>query len=649
MSRKIFCITLILSLVILSGGCDKYSPNSEGDSGGELDLRGSGVVTTINDQGNYKTDWAFAVLQACESNYLMQCAQGVLINNLGTYLDLDLSEMHLAYFAYNSPKKKYSIYNPDSTNILNSGGNLERAVAFLSRGCGFGPVLEGSLPYGTTPGNNMSPEDYSSVLRLTDAEIISVPEWSSEKIDEIKQLLITNGALYLELDFVTDGFNTVNSAYYYPVELTDGESTTNNRHCVNVIGWNDNFSTELFNENNRPIRSGAWLVRDSFGTEWGQNGYFWLSYAQSNLLFAVLTVDDADRNLIHYGYDDLGHCCDFTGAWAANVFPAEDESRNLIEIGYYTLEDLISTDFSIYTYDTLPSSGDIVKGNKIYSVQAGTLYKGYHTIELEESLTIPAGKYFSVVMHVMNPTSNAGKIAAETRIEGDTARAVAFDGQSHFSEDGITWIDGAKMTNDAGERIIMNACIKAFCTKNSNTVPDYSSMPSTIGGLNIYNYSDLRITVSGDALAKFNELNPIDEDNPYKAGRTFSQYIVDDNGNLFPEGTSVDISFTLISDLYQVNTTPVSQYGFKNIGSIIDILYPQGYRPIVYYNIDDIICPVYGSYVAEVDDMGQLNFNVDELLPLDIETHTTLPTGYYRVMYSVGDVIGVLRTIQVTD
>ena len=633
--------------MILSGGCDKYSPNSEGDSGGELDLRGSGVVTTINNQGDYKTDWAFAVLQACESNYLMQCAQGVLINNLGTYLDLDLSEMHLAYFAYNSPKKNYSVYNPDSTNILNSGGNLTRAVAFLSRGYGFGPVLESSLIYGTTPGSNMSPEDYISVLRLTDAEIISVPEWNSDKIDEIKQLLITNGALYLELDFISDGFNITNSSYYYPVEISD--ETTNNRHCVNVIGWNDNFSTELFNENNRPVRSGAWLVRDSHGTEWGQSGYFWLSYAQSNLLFAVLTVDDADRNLIHYGYDDLGHCCDFAGAWAANVFPAEDETRNLIEIGYYTLEDLISTDFSIYTYDTLPSSGDIVKGNKIFSVQADALYRGYHTLELEESVNIPAGKYFSIVMHVMNPTSDSGIIAAETRIEGDTVRAITLDGQSHFSTDGITWIDGAKMTDESGEHIIMNACIKAFCRKNSNTAPDYSSMPSTIGGLDVYNYSDLRITVSGDALTKFNELNPINEDDPYTAGRSFAQYIVDNNGNLFPEGTSVDIAFILISDLYQVNTTPVSQYGFKEIGSVVDTIYPTGYKPIAYYDIDEIICPVYGSYFAAVNDEGLLTFDVDELLPVDIETHTTLPAGYYRVMYSVGNVIGVLRTIQVTD
>ena len=633
--------------MILSGGCDRYQTENSENNGSTLDLRGSGVVTTINNQGDYKTDWAFAVLQACESNYLMQCSQGVLINDLGTYLDLDLSEMHLAYFAYNSPKKNYSIYNPDSTNILNSGGNLTRAVAFLSRGYGFGPVLESSLIYGTTPGNNMSPEDYISVMRLTDAEIISMSEWNSDKIDEIKQLLITNGALYLELDFIPDGFNTTNFSYYYPVEILEG-NTGNYRHCVNVIGWNDGFTTDLFNERYRSTRSGAWLVRNSFGPDWGQNGYFWVSYEQANLLFAELTVDEADRNLIHYGYDDLGHCCDFAGEWAANVFPAENETRNLIEIGYYTLEDLISTDFSIYTYDTLPSSGDIVKGNKIFSVQADALYRGYHTLELEESVNIPAGKYFSIVMHVMNPTSSVA-IAAETRIEGDTVRAVAFDGQSHFSTDGVTWIVGAKMTDESGAHIIMNACIKAFCRKNSNTAPDYSSMPSTIGGLDVYNYSDLRITVSGDALTKFNDLNPINEDDPYTAGRSFSQYIVDDNGNLFPEGTSVDIAFILISDLYQVNTTPVSQYGFKEIGSVIDTIYPTGYKPIAYYDIDEIICPVYGSYAEEVDEDGALTFNVDELLPVDIETHTSLPAGYYRVMYSVGNVVGVLRTIQVNE
>ena len=651
MSKKIFYIILTLSLVILFGGCDKYETESE-NQGSTLDLRGAGVVTSINSQGDYKTDWAFAVLQACESNYLMKHAQGVITSDLGNFLDLDLSEMHLAYFAYNSPKKNYSTYNADSTNILNSGGNLTRAVAFLSRGYGFGPVLESSLQYGTTPGKDKSPEDYESILRLTDAEIIKLPEWNSEKIDEIKQLIVLNGSLYLELDYVAEGFNVLNSAYYYPVEYSDGEEgAKNNRHCVNVVGWSDEITTEFFNEDIRPIRSGAWLVRNSLGTDWGQSGYFWVSYAQANLLFAALTVEEADKKLIHYGYDDLGHCVDFTGTWAANVFPAENETRNLKEIGYYTLGDFVSADFSVYTYDELPSSGDIVKGNKIYSEQVETVYRGYHTLELEESVNIPANKYFSVIMHVMNAASDSGAIAVETRIEGDTIRAIALDGQSHFSTDGITWIDGARMTDEAGEHLVMNACIKAFCTKNSDKAADYSSMPATIGGVNIYNYENLKITVTGEAQKRLDELNPIDEDEQYKSGRIFEQYLVDNDGKLLPEGTSVDIAFVLIDDLIQINTTTVSQYGFKEIGSVIDTIYPKGYKPVAYYNIDEIICPVYGSYTEAIGEDGLLTLNINELTSFNTEMYTDLPSGYYRVMYSVGnnEIVGVLRTINVTE
>ena len=161
----------------------------------------------------------------------------------------------------------------------------------------------------------------------------------------------------------------------------------------------------------------------------------------------------------------------------------------------------------------------------------------------------------------------------------------------------------------------------------------------------------MRITVSGDAQKILYELNPLNEDEQYKSGRIFEQYLVDNDGDLLPEGTSVDIAFVLIDDLIQINTTTVSQYGFKEIGSVIDTIYPKGYKPVAYYNIDEIICPVYGSYTEAIGEDGLLTLNINELTSLYEEMYTDLPSGYYRVMYSVGnnEIVGVLRTIYVTE
>lgn len=42
-------------------------------------------------------------------------------------------------------------------------------------------------------------------------------------------------------------------------------------HAVDLVGWNDTMKTPKG-------ATGAFLVRNSWGTDWGQNGYFWMSY-----------------------------------------------------------------------------------------------------------------------------------------------------------------------------------------------------------------------------------------------------------------------------------------------------------------------------------------------------------------------------------
>ena len=640
--KNIFiCAAVVLSLIIFSGGCEKYKPGGEDHTIYSYDLRGSGLITPVKNQGEYKSDWAFAVIAACESNYLYRSSHGQIKNTLGNNNELDLSEMHLAWFAYNSYLKDYNIFTSDSTQILNSGGNIERAIAFLSHGKGFGPVRESDMTYPETPSDNAIASNYNYVMRLSDVSFIDYLG-TKENRDEIKQLIMNNGALYMELDYVADGFNSTNYTYYY----TD-TSDSNNRHAVNLIGWDDNIQANLFNESRKPSIAGAWLVRNSLGSGWGKEGYFWVSYEQSNLLFATVKVDSDDKNLFYYGYDDLGHCIDFVGSWAANVFPAEDERKILSEIGYYTTANDASVDLSVYIYDELPDSSDLMSGTKIFSQDIGQKYNGYHTLKLANPVIIPADKYFAVVMK----DSSSGTIAAETRLQNDTIRAAVYDGQSYFSTDGQTWTDGTRVTDSDSNHLIMNACIKAFCLKSSDFEPDYSSMPSTIGGLTVYDYENLRITVSGEARTKFEELNPVDEESPIKEDFAFEFYVVDNDGNLLPEGTQLNLSFTLVSAFYQTDSMTVSQYGFKDLSETVSAIYPKGYKPAAYYDIDEVLCPVYGVYGATVGEGGLLSLDALSLEALTEDASASLPAGYYEVMYSDSEnnIVGTLRTIRIPE
>jgi hypothetical protein len=57
-------------------------------------------------------------------------------------------------------------------------------------------------------------------------------------------------------------------------------------HGVVIVGWDDNYSKDNFlcyDDNSTPQNNGAWLCRNSWGTGWGNSGYFWLSYEDATI------------------------------------------------------------------------------------------------------------------------------------------------------------------------------------------------------------------------------------------------------------------------------------------------------------------------------------------------------------------------------
>ena len=80
--------------------------------------------------------------------------------------------------------------------------------------------------------------------------------------DALKRALIIHGPVVtvLRLDdcFGLYGGGTFNE-----------EQKTGGRHVVLIIGWDD--------------AKGAWLIKNSFGTAWGENGFGWIKYASNKI------------------------------------------------------------------------------------------------------------------------------------------------------------------------------------------------------------------------------------------------------------------------------------------------------------------------------------------------------------------------------
>ena len=106
--------------------------------------------------------------------------------------------------------------------------------------------------------------------------LVAAPTYNGLPADEttrelIQEAIRTYGGVTATMQISTPQVNGWHGGYY---TVYDGGESMN--HVVNIIGYDDNFPAECFD--GHVTTDGAWLVQNSFGEEWGNEGYFWLSY-----------------------------------------------------------------------------------------------------------------------------------------------------------------------------------------------------------------------------------------------------------------------------------------------------------------------------------------------------------------------------------
>ena len=112
---------------------------------------------------------------------------------------------------------------------------------------------------------------------------------------KIKEAVMKYGAVTISYYSSSDDsyFNEDTGAYYQ-----NTKSTTN--HQVTVMGWDDNYSAKNFEMT--PPGDGAFITKNSWGTESGKDGYYYISYydtsvlTQDNYGIAFIIENDTDYN-----------------------------------------------------------------------------------------------------------------------------------------------------------------------------------------------------------------------------------------------------------------------------------------------------------------------------------------------------------------
>ncbi len=216
-----------------------------------LDWRSSNGVTPIKNQGNCGDCWAFGTVGPLESQILLK--DGVTV---------DLSEQYLLSCNVSGWSCNGGWWAHDyHLNVSGQDNN------------GPGAVLEASKPYTATDSGCGGP--YNHPYKLTNWAYVGSEE-AVPSIDAIKQAIYNYGPISAAI-YVGPKFQ----AYSGGIFNTSESGQVN--HAIVLVGWVDDLGTD----------NGYWILRNSWGTSWGESGYMRIRYGMSQVGYAANFVEYA--------------------------------------------------------------------------------------------------------------------------------------------------------------------------------------------------------------------------------------------------------------------------------------------------------------------------------------------------------------------
>lgn len=432
----------------------------------KFDLRDS-IEITVKNQKSTSACWAFATNTVLE-----------------TYLELkenekfDFSERHMVY----ATSKTFT----DGINSLGhnkqpvDGGNELIAMAYYTSGRG--PVLEEEMPFDVNEQKISLSEienktvqkkisDYiifPDILKIKDenSNIIYTDNARSKEYTEmevnlirnsIKEHIINNGAVVVMTVSGSAYSDYFNYDLDYPAFYLDNPNYVPN-HQVAIIGWDDNYPVENFNEKNRPSKPGAYLVLNSYGTDNYKYGCYYISYEDCFVEFSpvgVLNAEDIDYTNI-YQYDPLGLSSNIcinneNVLYGANVFTKDKTTVELLK--EISISSTVDQQIELY----VNSKDGQLSADKLQKVEIeqNSIRNGYTTIKLKTPIELTGESFAIAVKYISN--NQTAYIGIESPNTSYWLTATSNAGESFYSEDGDTWIDlKDENINNA------NICIKAF-------------------------------------------------------------------------------------------------------------------------------------------------------------------------------------------
>ena len=176
-----------------------------------------------------------------------------------------------------------------------------------------GFVTQDEVPDALAP---ISPDAYGFIGEIKPKQIVdeyvifpSFDDLSENEIDNwlniMKLHIMKYGAVsirVLSMDYNDyEYYNMDNNSFYYDKSIESEKLKDVIFHAVSIVGWDDNYSKDNFNK--KPKKDGAFKCINSWGSDWGENGFFYISYYDAEMMsgnkFGIISTKESDYSNIY--------------------------------------------------------------------------------------------------------------------------------------------------------------------------------------------------------------------------------------------------------------------------------------------------------------------------------------------------------------
>lgn len=410
------------------------------------DAREDHIVTPVKDQDWSGLCWSFALCSSAETSMIKN---KVKVNGkMATDKTIDLSEAALGYYYYNreveaDPLKgsvgDRNIIEDKNLFYTSQGGYPESAALFLSTWMGV--KEESYFPLDLAICTDLLKKKHAY---KENAAVVRNIAYINEETEDIKKAIKKYGSVVISMSYKEKYFNEKTAAYCNPKD-------SGQPHAVSVIGWDDSYSYKNFPKSSKVKKNGAWIVKNSYGTEWGDEGYFYMSYEEQSInRITAIEMQSSSNYRNNYFYDgNASMSCELGGSGTeiANEFiaRANPKGEELLKATSFVV-DSENVDYSVQVYKNLKDKSNPTSGKAALAkpIKGRTTTRGLYTVDLGTEVRLQPGERFSIVITLKDKDGSGVSFGVESSssLSGVEMRAVSQKNTSFVRWSGTkTWRD----------------------------------------------------------------------------------------------------------------------------------------------------------------------------------------------------------------